>query len=172
MNNPLFNAQGEQVPARPDWDSHKETIVEMAMDTLFAEKYCDFEDCERHPLKSTLLTQYYPGIDEYNLTKRFEDNGWDSDRDFLVKLENVCGHLSSAKISVVKKWFDEHNPVAPFNILDELVVNGEVGVISEIYKYLPAYFGVKMPGMDENTCRLIKFEDAVPHLKVLSINKE
>ncbi|AOT26286.1 hypothetical protein [Vibrio anguillarum] len=170
--NQLFNAQGEQVPARPDWDSHKEAIVEMAMDTLFAEKYCDFEGSDIESLKSNLLDSYYSNIDEYDLAKKFESDGWDVNRDFIAALENVCGHLAMAERTLVSSWFDDNKPVAPFNVGDELIVNGEVGVISEIFKHSPAYFGVKMPGMDENTCRLVKFEDAVPHLKVLSINKE
>nr|MBF4344150.1 hypothetical protein [Vibrio anguillarum] len=110
--------------------------------------------------------------DEYDLAKKFESDGWDVNRDFIAALENVCGHLAMAERTLVSSWFDDNKPVAPFNVGDELIVNGEVGVISEIFKHSPAYFGVKMPGMDENTCRLVKFEDAVPHLKVLSINKE
>lgn len=169
---PLFNAQGEQVPARPDWNSHKEIIAEMAMDTLLSERYCDFEESDRESLKSNLLDSYYSNIDEYDLAKKFESDGWDVNRDFIAALENASGHLEMAERTLVSSWFDDNKPVAPFNVGDELIVNGEVGLISEIFEHSPAYFGVKMPGMDENTCRLVKFEDAVPHLKVLSINKE
>ncbi|PAR54054.1 hypothetical protein CGT93_10390 [Vibrio metoecus] len=159
--NPLFNANGEQIPARPSWRKDKETIIKMAMETLFAEKYCDFEECERFPLQQSLLKQLSMPSDEYELAKDFEDDGWSVCSTFLSKLDNVIGHLQHAYQSLEQSWGQEHKPVPPFQNGDQLILWGQVGEITGVCEHRPATFLVKQPKHDENTRLLIKFEDAV-----------
>ncbi|EKO3657426.1 hypothetical protein M3906_000235 [Vibrio metschnikovii] len=166
--NILFNAQGEQVPARPAWHSDREEITAKALNLLFEDEYCGFkEESDREPLKRSLLNHYHPHIDEYDLCKYFEDDGWDVDRDFLTELECVTSCMTTAIDEMEKEWFEKHHPVPPFEIGTELKVlsfkGKQNGVIDGIYEYSPATYTVIMNDRAEGDTsrRLIKFEDAV-----------
>lgn len=159
--NILSNAQGEPVPARPSWKQDKETIIKMAITSLFAEEYCDFEESERKKLEETLLKQCSEPWDEYELGKDFEQDGWPVDASFLWKLDNVCGHIRYAKIDLEVAWFEEHKPLPPFEIGEQLIVWQQIGKIVGICDSRLAHFMVRTPDQDENSSYLVKFEDAV-----------
>ncbi|HDG1725131.1 TPA: hypothetical protein PFE81_001654 [Vibrio cholerae] len=159
--NPLFNANGEQIPVRPSWRKDKETIIKMAMETLFADKYCDFEECERFPLQQSLLKQLSIPSDTYELAKDFEDDGWSVRSNLLSKLDNVIDRLNYAYRELEKSWGEEHKPVPPFQNGEQLIFSGMVGEITGVFEHRPATFLVKHPEHDGNTRLLIKFEDAV-----------
>ncbi|MFM2589431.1 hypothetical protein [Vibrio sp. TBV020] len=175
MTNVLKNSKGIEIQPRPTLNDSeiKKLVIRNAVDALFSDKYCPFEDHEKQDLINSLDTHYYQHIDEYDLAKYFEDDSWDVDRDFVTNLEQVTGYLDQALRDSEKSWADLHQPIPPFEIgtrLKFLDVRGvEYGSIDSIYEYSPAYYTVKVDGTTENDSRrrLIRFEDARP--QVLSI---
>lgn len=164
--NKLFDAQGNEVPPRPTWSEKSKEIIRIALDKLYSSKNCYFEEHERGDLASSLASYYIPYCDEFSLAKDFEFDGWDVNREFVDQLENIGGYLIEAERSLVKAWATEFVPVPPFEI--GAVLNGfdwreqceTVGTITGICNS-PATYLVKFPDNDENSRRLIKFEDAV-----------
>lgn len=169
MTNVLKNAQGVEIPPRPNPSNkeHLKCIIEQGVEILFKEKHCPFDENEKQDLISSLNDHYYYHVDEYDLAKDFDDEGWLVDRDFVSKLEEVTGSIEEAVRNSEKAWFDAYKPAPPFAIGTRLKLLGvrgvEHGLIDSIYEYSPAYYTVKLDGTTENDTsrRLIRFEDAV-----------
>lgn len=173
MTNVLKNAQGKEIPPRPTLynDEIKKLVIRNAVDSLFDDKYCPFEDHEKQDLINSLDTHYYQHIDEYDLAKYFEDDSWEVDRDFVTNLEQVTGHVEQALRNSENDWAKLYQPVPPFEIGTRLNVGHhklmpEYGTIVELFEHSPATYAVLMDGTpeDSSTRRLIRFEDAKPQI--------
>ncbi|WP_153448760.1 hypothetical protein [Vibrio algicola] len=168
MSKQLFDKSGKEVPERPamDNDDVRLLVINNAVEALFKGKYCPFEYHEREELLETLIAEYSDYDDEYALAKKFEDYGWDVNRDFVNNLECVTGEISSSLNETIKAWFDAYQPIPPYSTGTQITVisfNGkETGVIESIYEYDQATYTVKLDNqLDSDTSRrLIKFEDA------------
>ena len=163
--NKLFNADGTETPDRPYHynDEVKELIIKKAVNSIFNEKHCDFDEDEKEDLQTSLISHWSPYIDGYDLAKDFESDCWDVDRNFVDKLDNVCGYISSALRDEEKKWADDNDIVPPFNIGDKL----NIGIITGFHSYGAASYLVLVNGDPESSTsrRIIKFEDAIPEIK-------
>ncbi|MBE8578696.1 hypothetical protein [Vibrio sp. OPT18] len=158
--NTLFNRDGSMVPPRPDADDSdvKLSIIKQAVEDLFAEKHCDFSECDKQNLIDSLHRHWSDGCDEYELAKGFEGDYWEVNYDFVGKLENVCGYVNAALKAVIDEWANSNDIVPPFEIGTKL----EEGVITGISQYDPASYRVLVYGEPKSstTRRLVKFEDA------------
>ncbi|WP_027697217.1 hypothetical protein [Vibrio litoralis] len=169
MTTQLFDKNNKPVPPRPSMsdESVKKLVIQNAVESLFSGKWCPFDEGERDDLLSTLLDKYSHHDDEYELAKKFENDGWDVDRDFVSNLECVTGEINSEFSKSIKAWFDAYQPLAPLEMGAVIEVRGfhgkEKGTIDSIYEYGPATYTVKMEDQEESNTsrRLIKFEDAV-----------
>lgn len=169
MPKQLFDKSGKEVPERPAMDNYdvRLLIIKSAVEALFKGKYCPFEYHEQEELLETLIDEYSDWDDEYELAKKFENCGWDVDRDFVSNLECVTGEISNSLRGSIATWFDIYQPIPPHSIGTQIAVRGfsgkETGVIESIYEYDQATYTVKLDNqLDSDTSRrLIKFEDAV-----------
>ncbi len=158
----LLNRDGSVVPPRPSADDSevKAVIIHNAVESIFAEKYCDFEISEKEDLLRSLTKHWYEGCDEFQLAKDFENDGWDVDFDFVEKLVNVSLTISGALFDLIDAWDGDNDIVPPYEWGEKL----DVGVITSFYGREPATYRVLKYGepQDSNSRLLIKFEDAVP----------
>lgn len=169
MKTKLFDKNSKEVPPRPSMsdESVKKLVIQNAVEALFSGKWCPFDEDERDDLLSTLLDKYSHHDDEYELAKKFEDDCWNVDRDFVSDLECVTGELNSEFRKSIKAWLDAYQPLPPLEIGAVIEVRGfngkEKGTIDSIYEYDPATYTVRMEDQEESDTsrRLIKFEDAV-----------
>ncbi|RYU41315.1 hypothetical protein ERW49_18730 [Aliivibrio finisterrensis] len=172
----LLNKDGSVVPPRPDADDSevKAVIIHNAVESIFSERFCDFEDSEKDDLLCSLTKHWYEGCDEFQLAKGFERDGWDVDHNFFEKLVNACCTVSGALRELIEVWGDENNIIPPYQIGEKL----DIGVITGSCNYYPATYEVLIHGepTDSISRRLIKFEDAVPcplnKHEVISMNKQ
>jgi len=169
MTNILKNAQGVEIPPRPTMDIQevRNLVIRNAVEDLFTQKHCPFEDHEQQELINSLDTHYYPHVDEYELAKDFENDGWDVDRDFISSLEEVTGCIDAALRKSESNWAEAYKPVPPLPLGARVDVGHhksmpEYGTIEELSKYSPATYAVRLDSTpaDSTTRRIIKFEDA------------
>lgn len=169
MSNQLFDKFGQEVPERPAMDNEGDRllVIKNAVKALFKGKYCPFEHNEREELLETLIDEYSNSDDEYDLAKKFENCGWDVDRDFVSNLECVTGEISNSLRGSIATWFDIYQPIPPHSIGTQIAVRGfsgkETGVIESIYEYDQATYTVKLDNQfaSDTSRRIIKFEDAI-----------
>ncbi|MCD9514010.1 hypothetical protein [Photobacterium carnosum] len=168
MKNKLFDQEGKEIPERPSM-SNKDVstlIITKAVDKLFTRNCCSFDEDEKDELIGSLESHYSLDCDEYELAKSFENDGWDVDRDFISKLEDVTGSIGSAFREHEHAWGKKYKPQPPFSVGTALIVpyfpGNERGVITGIYSYDPAWFTVRLDSADasDTSSRLIRFEDA------------
>lgn len=167
--NKLFDKNSKEVPPRPSMsdESVRVLVVQNAVKALYSGKWCPFGEDKHDDLLSTLLNEYSYHDDEYELAKKFENDCWDVDRDFVSILECVTSEINSEFRKSVKAWFDAYQPLPPLEIGAVIETLGfhekEKGTIESIYEYVPATYTVKMENQEESDTsrRLIKFEDAV-----------
>lgn len=168
----LLNKDGSVVPPRPSADDSevKAVVIHNAVESIFSERFCDFEDSEKDDLLCSLTKHWYEGCDEFQLAKDFESDGWDVDHDFFEKLVNVCCAIDGVLMDLVNEWGYENDISPPYRVGKKL----DVGVITGFYEYGPATYLVLKYGesQDSNSRRLIKFEDAVPCSGVVEISYE
>ena len=168
----LLNKDGSVVPPRPSADDSevKAVVIHNAVESIFSERFCDFEDSEKDDLLCSLTKHWYEGCDEFQLAKDFESDGWDVDHDFFEKLVNVCCTVSGALSDLVDAWGEENDIAPPYEVSEKL----NIGVITGIYGLEAATYKVLIHGEPEDSSsrRLIKFEDAVPCSGVCEISYE
>ena len=159
MKTELLNADGSKTPPRPTWYADKDGIAKEAVESIFSEKYCPFDEDDKEQLAKDLAEHWYYGVDMFDLAKNFEFGVWDVDREFIESLDLADSHLSSTIRERVKKWGEDNEIAQPLPIGTEL----DCGVIDSIYEYEPACYCVKMNEEQENptTRLLVKWEDAV-----------
>lgn len=92
----LLNQFGEAIPPRPSFTNSKEAIITLGVEIVFDEKYCEFQLEEKNDLINSLKSHISYRVDEYQLAKDFESDGWSVDRDFVDKLETVTTCLDEA----------------------------------------------------------------------------
>lgn len=119
----LFNKDGSIVPERPDVDNDdvKEIVIKQAVEDLFAERNCDFSECDKKNLIDSLLRHWDDGCDEYELAKGFEGDYWKVNYDFVGKLENVCGYVNSALKAHIDEWANSNDIAPPYEIALNLI---------------------------------------------------
>lgn len=170
MTNVLKNAQGKEIPPRPTLrdETIKKLVIRNAVDALFNDKYCPFEEHEKQDLINSLDSHYYQHIDEYELAKGFEDDRWNVGRDFVTNLEQVTSHIEQSLRNSESDWAKLYKPLPPFEIGTRLKTGAyrtgpECGTITDLCEHSTATYMVLMDGTSEDSTsrRLIRFEDAV-----------
>lgn len=164
--NTLFNALGEEIPARPVMNDA--IRIQGAKNAIAGGLGCisDGDDEEEIEAFVSAIAKCHPYLcDGYELAKDMEWEGFDVDRSFVDDMDDVCDHISTALRNAVIKWGKEHCPVPPFEIGTELKVDGfdgiEYGIIEGIYEATCADYLVKMRECEHGGHRVIKFEEAV-----------
>ncbi|CCO46690.1 conserved hypothetical protein [Vibrio nigripulchritudo SOn1] len=163
--NPLFNANGEQIPPRPELTDEMKKAG--ALKAVQSGHLSHIDEDEAEQFSIDIAKHYYRGVDAYELAKDMENHGcWDVDAMFVDDMEQVDGYIQAVHRDAIKDWAKTHQPTPPFEIGTELCVHSHDGpnhgVIDSIYEYDPAKYCVKMAGTadDDTSRRLIKFEEA------------
>ena len=164
--NPLFNANGEQIPPRPELTDEMKKAG--ALKAVQSGHLARVDEDEAEQFSIDIAKHYYIGIDAYDLAKDMDsDSGWDVDSMFVDDMEQVDGYIQGIHRDAIKEWAETYQPVPPFELGAELEVyscstNRHGGVVDGIYENAPATYLVKMHDRpeDDTSRRLIKFEDA------------
>ncbi|EKZ9178183.1 hypothetical protein RFA54_001639 [Vibrio vulnificus] len=176
--NPLFNANGEQVPPRPELTD--EIIKAGTLKAVQSGNLSRINADEAEELAIDMVRHYSHGIDAYDLAKAMDTFGcWDVDSMFVDDMEQVDWHIQDLYREAIKNWAETFQPVPPFEIGAELRVyslstDRHGGVIDGICQHSPATYLVKMNDRpeDDTSRRLVKFEDAtLPKLDVGDVVK-
>lgn len=159
MKSELLNQDGSKTPPRPTWYSDKKGIAKEAVESIFSDKHCPFDDGDKEQLTEDLARHWHSGVDMFDLAKDFEWGIWDVDREFIDSLDLADSHLSAAIRERIKKWGEDNDIVQPLPIGTKL----DCGVIDGISDYGPAEYLVKPYEEQVNPTmrRIIKWEEAV-----------
>ncbi|WP_072669770.1 hypothetical protein [Vibrio injensis] len=171
--NTLYNANGEQIPPRPELtDDIKKAGALKAVSSM--QNSIDDDDIKY--FAKDIANFYEYGIDPYELAKNMDVYGlcWDVDLSFVEDMEVVDRCIRAELDNAIKEWFETYKPVPPFEIGTELEVYSlstdiHGGFVDGICQHSPATYLVKMHDRaeDDTSRRLVKFEDArLRHLNV------
>ncbi|PNG65018.1 hypothetical protein CRN61_17725 [Vibrio vulnificus] len=167
--NPLFNANGEQIPPRPELTDEMKKAG--ALKAVQSGHLARVDEDEAEEFSVDIAKHYYDGIDAYDLAKNMDTYGsWDVDSMFVDDMEQVDGYIQEIHRDAIENWGKTYQPVPPFELGTELEAysfstNRHGGVIDGIYEHTPAMYLVKMHDRpeDDTSRRLIKFEEAKLH---------
>ncbi|RZQ02627.1 hypothetical protein D8T65_10435 [Vibrio vulnificus] len=165
--NPLFNANGEQVPPRPELTDEMKKAG--ALKAVQSGHLARVDEDEAEEFAVDIAKHYYHDIDVYDLAKYMDTYGsWDVDSMFVDDMEQVDSYIQEIHRDAIKSWAETYQPEPPFDVGVELRVysvstNRHGGVIDGICQHSPATYLVKMNDRpeDDTSRRLVKFEDAV-----------
>ncbi|UTZ35058.1 hypothetical protein HB762_27735 (plasmid) [Vibrio campbellii] len=163
--NPLFNANGEQIPPRPELTDEMKKAG--ALKAVQSGHLARVDEDKAEQFSIDIAKHYHSGVDAYDLAKDMDSyGGWDVDSMFVDDMEQVDSYIQEIHRDAIKDWAETYQPVPPFELGTELDVHSfdgpNHGVIDRIYEYDPAKYFVKMAGTAEGDTsrRLIKFEEA------------
>ncbi|WP_158138691.1 hypothetical protein [Vibrio metschnikovii] len=164
--NTLYNANGEQIPPRPELTDEMKKAG--ALKAIQSGHLARIDEGEAEEFAVDIAKHYYHGIDAYDLAKNMDTYGrWNVDSIFVDDMEQVDGYIQEIHSDAIESWGKAYQPVPPFGIGTELEAyslstNRHGGVIDGIYENSPATYLVKMHDRpeDDTSRRLIKFEDA------------